>query len=161
MTGSVREPLSHGDENSQQKHPGKQEVGQGSGRHDPAPLTQPLGVERDRTFLLAQVRALPRRLADRVGVAEHLDVSAERDEAEFPSGLGAIGPAEYLLAESDGENLDPHAIAPSDQEMAHLVHEDQNRQDNQERYQDGQNLIDRFHTLGIQAATRSQGQATI
>src|SRR3546814_3893518 len=47
-------------------------------------------------------------------LAEHLDVTAERDGAELPSRLHTVGPAEQLRPEPDREHLDPDAIPPRD-----------------------------------------------
>ena len=114
-------------------------------------------MERDRALFLAEFGDVPRGLARRIGVAEHLDVTAEGNDAEFPAGFGPIGPAENFLAEADGEGLDPHAVAPRDQKMAHLVHEDERGQDNQK----GQNRDDELHGLGIHFTVRSHGYGTI
>src|SRR6202030_1404615 len=68
-----------------------------------------------------------------VAVAEHLDVAAQRDGAEFPARPGAIPPAEQLRAEADRKDLDPYPVPPRDPVMTKLVHEDQHGQDDEKR----------------------------
>src|SRR5207253_1434003 len=89
---------------------------------DGGALPEPLAVERDLALGLGQL-AEPRDRQARAGVAvaEHLDVAAQWDGAEFPAGTGAIPPAEDLRAETDREDLDLHPVAPGDQVVAELV----------------------------------------
>src|SRR6185312_1837872 len=65
-------------------------------------------------------------------LAEHSYIAAEGQQADLPAGPGAIGPAEDLGAEADGEDLHPHAIPARDEIVAELVDEDEDSQDAQE-----------------------------
>src|SRR5215472_12113251 len=64
----------------------------------------------------------------RVAVAEHLDVTAERDGADLPARAGPVVPAEQLGAKADREDLDLNAVAAGDEVVAELVHKDEDGQ---------------------------------
>jgi hypothetical protein len=65
-----------------------------------------------------------RRRALWVVLAEHLHVSAERDEAEQVFGLADL-PAENLRPEAEGKPQNLHSACFGDEEVAELVDEDQ------------------------------------
>src|SRR6266567_407099 len=87
--------------------------------------------ERYRLFLFRHLFDRGARHRGGIGIAEHLHVSADRDQAELPARAGAVGPAEQLRAETDGENLDFDAIAPGREIVPQLMYENQDREDDQ------------------------------
>src|SRR3546814_14955773 len=68
-----------------------------------------------------------------VGIAEHLHVAAERNEAEFPACARPVVPAEDLRPEADGEHLDADVVPARDQVVAEFVDEHQDGEHGQER----------------------------
>ncbi len=66
-------------------------------------------------------------------IAEEFDVAAERDRGQLPAGAVAVVEAQKFRAETDREGQDPHAGPARDQEVAKLMEEDDDRQDEQER----------------------------
>ena len=109
-------------------------IDQGTRRNDPGPLRQGLVLKRNRLFSLAQFADLVAGHAGGIGIAEHLDVAAEGNQAEFPTSTVAVGVAEKLPPETDGEDIDPNPAAPRHPIVTQLVHEDQDGQD----YEKGQ-----------------------
>src|SRR5579875_2827194 len=98
-------------------------------------LRQALVMERHRLLGLGhRLEPFGRPHRRRVGVAEHLDVAAERDRAHFPAGADPVGPAEQLRPEADREGLDPDLVPARHQVMAQFVDEDEHRQDDEERH---------------------------
>ena len=81
---------------------------------------------------MARDRGLVRH-AGGILVAEKLHVAAERNGGDLPAGAVAIGEAEQLRAETDGKDQHPHAAPARDQEMAELVEEHDDAQDEQKR----------------------------
>src|SRR5260370_6430183 len=86
-----------------------------------------------RLFLLRHLRDRAAWHGGGIGVAKHLHVSADRDQAELPARAGSVGPAEQLRAETDGEDLDFDAIAPGREVVPKLMHANQGREDDQKR----------------------------
>src|SRR6516162_11150783 len=68
----------------------------------------------------------------RVLVAEEFHITAERNGGQLPAGAVTVVKAKKLRAESDGENQHPHPAPAGDHEMAELVEEHHQRQDEQE-----------------------------
>ena len=102
----------------------EQEVGNRAGADDGGALPQGLGLERTAALLRRHVgERLRRGLARGVLVIEKLDVAAERDPGEAPARALAVGEAEDLPAEADGERLDRYPAPARDDEVAELVHE--------------------------------------
>jgi hypothetical protein len=62
-------------------------------------------------------------------VTEEFYIPAERNSRHFPAGAMAIIEAEKLRAEANRENQDSDAASASDEEMAELVEEHHQRQD--------------------------------
>src|SRR5256885_16501119 len=89
--------------------------------------------ERYRLFLLRHLLDRVARHRGGIGVAEHLHVSADRNQAELPARAGAVRPAEQLRAETNGKDLDFDAIASGREVVPKLMHENQDRQDDQKR----------------------------
>ena len=104
------------------------------GRHDRDALPQrreveeplPLGERRRRQRL---------RIGNARGVVVALEahIAAERDRGELPARAAAIGEAGKLAAEADREGGDANSAPAGDEEMPHLVHEDDGRQHDQRR----------------------------
>ncbi len=82
-----------------------------------------------------------RQAGTRIAVAEHLDVAAEWDRAEFPAGSGTVVPAEQFGSEADREDVDAHPVAPGDKVMAELVDKDEDGQNEQKRDDIGQPAV--------------------
>ena len=127
-----REGLSLEDEDDGEHQHREDEIGDRPGGDHCRALRQALVVEGDFALLGRHGAQLIARHRGGIGIAEHLDVAAERDGAELPARAGAIVPAEELRAEADREDLDAHAVAARDQIVAELVNEDQDGQDDQE-----------------------------
>ncbi len=111
----------------------------GSSRSAPPPRWRPLpdvlGVEADRVVGRIHARHRVRiRHAGAVHVADELDVAAERDRRDLPAGAAAVVEADQLGSEADREAGHPDAAPPPDQEMAHLVDEHHDGEDEQERH---------------------------
>ena len=70
-----------------------------------------------------------------VRVAQHLHVAAQRNRAELPARAVPVVAAEQLRPEADREHLDPHAVASRHPVVPELVHEHDDREDEQERDQ--------------------------
>ena len=113
---------------------GEEEIRHRPRHHDGRALPKPLVAEGDGPIGLGEGRLLlPAFSFLARHLAEHPDIAAEGQQADLPAGPGAIGPAEDLRAESDGEDLHPHAIPARDKVVAELVDEDENGQNAQER----------------------------
>src|SRR5262245_7473941 len=69
----------------------------------------------------------------RILVAEEFHITAEWNGGELPAGAVTVVEAEKLRTEPDGENQYPHPAPAGDHEMAELVEEHHQRQDEQER----------------------------
>src|SRR6516164_2225455 len=92
-----------------------------------------------------------------IAVPEHLDVSAERDRAEFPTRPGAVPPAEHLGTKTDREDFDPHSVPARDQVVAELVNEDEHGKNDQERNDIAQAIVKEFdHSESVGAAERAE-----
>ena len=127
------EGLPIGHEQQGQDDPGKNKIRDRTTGHDRGALAEPLAMEGHRPFGGAEPGQPGNRQAGAgIGVAEHLDVAAERDRAELPTGPGAVPPTEQFRAEADREDLDPHPVAARDHVMAELVNKDEDRQHHQE-----------------------------
>ncbi len=123
------EGLAIGHEQQGQHDDRKHEIRNRTAGDDRGALAKPLAVEGHRPFGGAELgQPGDRQAGAGVGVAEHLDVAAERDRAEFPAGAGAVPPAEQFRAEADREDFDPDPVAARDQVMAELVNKDEDRQ---------------------------------
>jgi hypothetical protein len=124
--------LTIGHEQHRQHDDGEDEIRDRAAGDDGGALTEPLAVKRHLPLGRGEL-AEPRDRQARAGiaVAEHLDVTAERDGAELPAGAGAVPPAEDFGAEADREYLDPHPVPPGDQVVAELVNEHEHRQHHQ------------------------------
>src|SRR3546814_494408 len=128
-----RERLADDAEEAGQHHDGEDEIGDRPRRDDGGALAEPLVREGDGALRFAHALAALRRHAGGVGVAEHLHVAAERNQAELPAGAGLVVPAEELRPEADGEHLDPHTVPAGHQVVAQLVDKHQGREHGQER----------------------------
>src|SRR5215469_4736420 len=71
------------------------------------------------------------RDAGRVLVAEEFHITAEWNRREFPARAVTVVEAKKLGAEANGENQYPDPAPAGDQEMAELVEEHHQRQDEQ------------------------------
>ena len=69
----------------------------------------------------------------RVGIAQKLTITAERDGADFPVGIMPIGKTPQFFAETDGKIGNPHSRQAGNQKMPEFVHKNQNPQQNNER----------------------------
>src|ERR1700730_6692331 len=128
------EGLAIGHEQQGQHDNRKHEIGDRTAGDDRGALAKPLAVEGHRPFGRTEL-AQPgdRQAGAGIGVAEHLDVAAERDRAELPAGAGPVPPAEQLRPEADREDLDLDPVAARDQIMAELVNKDEDRQHQQKK----------------------------
>src|SRR5215831_13827971 len=72
------------------------------------------------------------RDAGRILVAKKFHITAEWNCREFPARAVAVVEAKKLRAEPNGENQYPDPAPAGDQEMAELVEEHHQRQDEQE-----------------------------
>src|SRR3984893_7918290 len=84
--------------------------------------------------LLIGHRGTPGRSRDtrRILVAEEFPITAKWNRREFPTRAVAVVEAKKLRAESNGENQYPDPAPAGDQEVAELVEEHHQRQDEQE-----------------------------
>src|SRR3546814_17557874 len=82
-----------------------------------------------------------------VGIAEHLHVAAERNEAEFPACARPVVPAEDLRPEADGEHLDADVVPARDQVVAEFVDEHQGGEHGQERQAEAVKTSKKIHAL--------------
>src|SRR5690606_12935951 len=73
------------------------------------------------------------RIAGYCHVAKELDVSAQRDRRQLPPCPMLVIEADEFGAEADRELPYTNAAPAADQIMPHLMHEDDNRQNDQER----------------------------
>ena len=73
------------------------------------------------------------RRAGGVLVAEEFHIAAKRNGRELPARAVAVVEADKFGAETDREHQDPDAAPARDQEMAELVEEHDDRQNEQER----------------------------
>src|SRR5690606_20484610 len=82
-------------------------------------------------------------------IAVELDIAAERDGAELPPGAVAVVEAGDLGTEADGEGGDADAAPAPGEIMPHLVDEDDQGQDDQERNDgagdEAERLLQQFH----------------
>ncbi len=90
---------------------------------------QRLEMERDLAFLRREMVELGRRRAGFRRVAEHFDVTAQRQGGEPPARAGFIVESPKLFAEADGERIDFHAAPFGDDIMPEFVDEHDRRQD--------------------------------
>ncbi len=118
---------------------GKQQDREDEVRHRPGDddrraLGDRLGREADRPLVRGHLRDGVRiGDAGAVGVAVELDVAAERDRAELPAGAVTVVEADEFRPEADGEGVDADAAPAADEEVPHLVDEDHDGQNEQER----------------------------
>src|SRR5690606_20918626 len=84
-----------------------------------------------------------------VGLAEHLHVAAEGNDAELPAGAVAVGVAEQFGPESHRECLAAHAAAARHHEVPHLVHEHDDGQDEDETHQGEGNAQQFTHAVSL------------
>ena len=115
-------------------HDRQDEIGDRPGRHDRGARADRLVEEADLALRLGH--AGDGRLvghARGVVVAEELHVAAERDGGELPAGAVAVVEADEFRAETDRKSQHPHAAPARDQEVAELVEEHDDRQDEQKR----------------------------
>jgi len=82
-------------------------------------------MKGDFTLGSGQLPNTGRQAGTCISVTEHLDVAAKRDSAKLPPRAGAVPPSEQLGTEANREDLDFNPIAPGDQIMSKLVHEDE------------------------------------
>src|SRR5207244_13657043 len=73
---------------------------------------------------------------ERILLAHHLHVAAHRNDRQAVLGFFAP-PAKEHGTEADGEALDAHADPAGDQEVAELVDENEDANDDDERYDGG------------------------
>src|ERR1700716_946945 len=69
-------------------------------------------------------------------VAEEFDVTAERNGRDLPAGAGPVVEPDELGPESDRKDQHLDTAPARDQEMAELMHEDDDRQNEQKRQDD-------------------------
>src|SRR5690606_35168971 len=81
--------------------------------------------------------------------AEHADITAQGQEAEFPPRAMTVVETEQLAPEADREHLDPDPAPAGDQEMAHLVNENQGCQENQEPEAVARNFGEDIHASSL------------
>lgn len=74
-------------------------------------------------------------------IAEELDVAAERNGTDLPARPAFVGIAEQFGAETDGEGEDADTGPAPDKVVAHLVHEDDQRQNQQKRHDIAENKV--------------------
>src|SRR5262249_1063763 len=92
-----------------------------------------------------------------IAVAEHFDVSAERDRAEFPACPRPIPPAEHLRTKTDREDFDPNPVPAGDQIMTEFMNENENSQNDQKRDDVGEPVVEEFdHHQSVLAAPRTE-----
>ena len=114
----------------------QQEVGDRPRGHDRGALAERLSREGALALALRHARD-PGSVgsAGGVGVAGEFHVAAKRDQREAPARAVPVVETEQLAAEADREHLDVDAAPAADEEMAELVDEDDQRQDEEERQQ--------------------------
>jgi hypothetical protein len=97
-------------------------------------LKNRLRMEGDPPLLLVQRLHVVRvRLAGDVHIAGELNIAPERNCAELPAGSTGVVEAHQFRAEADRELLHADAAPPPDQVMTHLMNEDYDRQNQEER----------------------------
>jgi len=111
-------------------------------------------MERNRLLFGRQRLGLFLFLPADVGFAEHLDVTAKRNGADFPAGVVLIGPTEDFRTEADGKHLDPHSAAARDPVVAPFVDEHQDRQHDQENHDVIEGEVDDTHVGSLFQACR-------
>src|SRR5581483_1590402 len=110
------------------------------GRHDGRPFEHRLEEEAQRTLGRSQgVEPLRVRGARRAVVTKKFDVAAKRDRGDFPARAVPVVEADKFGAETYGKDEDPHTAQPGDQEMAKLMEEDHQAEDEQKRNEIGDN----------------------
>ena len=93
-----------------------------------------LRVEGDLLLVVGQRFDLAGvRRARRVHVADEFHVAAERNGGNLPARAVAVVEADEFGTEADRERLDADAAPAADEVVAHLVHEHDDRQHEQER----------------------------
>src|SRR5215470_11100719 len=127
-----RARLAEDHEQAGEQRDGENDIRQRPGHHDGGPHAHRLVDEALAALLLAHVgkRGLIGN-ARRVLVAEELDVAAERHRGNLPAGAVAIVEPEEFRTETDGEHQYPDTTEARDQEMAELVEEYHDGQDEQ------------------------------
>src|SRR6185369_13867713 len=65
-------------------------------------------------------------------LAEHADIAAQGNGTDPPARTMTIRAADQFRTKADGKHLDPYATPAGDEEMPHLMHENQDRQKQQE-----------------------------
>ncbi len=117
--------VQHGDAGHEAE--GEDEVGDGAGEGDEDALPARVGVE---VAGVGGATSRGRALCREAHLAGHLDVAAEGDGGELIVGVAAAE-AEETLAEADGEDLDADAAELGDGEVAELVDENHDAEDDE------------------------------
>src|SRR5262249_27206545 len=113
---------------------GQKEVCQRSGDNDGRPFPHRLEMETQRA-----IAGIHRLQACRVGraagvlVAKELHIAAEWNGGDLPACAVAIIESGKLWTKADRKGQDPNAAQPGDQEMAELMKEDDQAEDEQKR----------------------------
>src|SRR5690606_20721689 len=111
----------------------------------------PLVLERNRLFRRRESDLSTLGVELALGLAEHLDVAAERNRREAPACAVLVSPAEQLGTEADREGFDAHTGALRHVIVTHLVDEDQNRQDDEKWKYVVPERIQELHGINHQA----------
>ena len=126
--------LAENAEDSGENDDGEQEIGNRAGRHDGRALGERLALEASLALLLGQLLERPAAAAGArdVLVVDELHVAAERDPRDLPPRAVPVGEADDLGPEADREGLDAHPAPARHEEMAELVDEHHDGQDEEE-----------------------------
>ena len=120
-------------ENARENRNRQDEIGEWTGEDDGRSLPDRLSGEGHRTLGLRHVcDAFGVRHARAIRIAMKLDVTAERDCRNAPARAVTIDPREKLRSEADRERVHLHAAPAADKEMAKLVDEDDNAENDYE-----------------------------
>ena len=117
-------------EDAGENHYGQKEIGHRPGHHNGRALGHRLKHETLRFLAFVHGgKALGVRHARRILVAEEFHIAAERDGGDFPARVVAVVKANDLRPKADGKHQNPHAAPARDQEMAELVEEHDQAED--------------------------------
>ena len=134
-------------EQAGEDHDRQHEIGDRTGGHDGRARSDLLVVETAGALFLGHAgERFGRRRRGLALVAEELHIAAERDRRNLPAGAMAVVEADQFRAEAERERQHLHAGPAGDQEVAELMEEYDDGQDEQE----GDDVADEPMAQGIE-----------
>ena len=120
-------------EQAGEDHDRQDEIGDRAGGDDRGARTDLLVMEAAGVLFRGHAgERLGRRRRGLAIVAEELHIAAERDRRDLPAGAMAVVETGQFRPETERESQHPHARPAGDQEMAELMEENDDGQDEQE-----------------------------